>query len=69
MDPKFTQKLEALEKYSLALVDLFEKLPDHFFEREELSPSENIVNAIIRKSKGIKEPLSKESKLYRFMVN
>jgi hypothetical protein len=69
MDPKFTQKLETLEEYSLALADLFEKLPDHFFEHKELSPSENIVNKIIRKSKSIKMPLSNESKLYRFMVN
>ncbi len=69
MNSKFTQDLAKLEEYSLAMIDFFEKLPDQFFEDENLAPQKRIVDSVVRCSKNYISPIRNNSKLYRYGVN
>lgn len=69
MNSNFTIEIAKLEEYSLALIDFFDKLPDGFFQDENLQPSQRIVDNILIYSKGKQKPLRNDSKLYRYMSN
>lgn len=69
MNSHFTVELAKLEKYSLALIDFFDQLPEVFFQEENLQPSQKIVNNILNYSKRKQESLHNDSKLYRYMSN
>lgn len=69
MNADATQDLAKLEEYSLALIDFFDSLPDGFFDDENLSPPQRIVDYIVSYSKSEVSPLQNNSKLYRFGVN
>ncbi len=69
MNSNATQDLAKLEEYSLALIDFFDSLPKSFFDDENLSPPQRIVDHIVRYSKSEVSSLQNNSKLYRFGVN
>lgn len=69
MDLYFTQEIEALEEYSLALIALFEKLPNHFFEDEKAMPSNRVVENIIRFSKRKKQSLNRDGQICGYHLN
>ncbi|MGQ1784506.1 hypothetical protein ACT29I_05170 [Saccharicrinis sp. GN24d3] len=69
MNSSFTQDLAKLEAYSLAMIDFFDKLPDSFFEDENLEPPKRVVDNILRYSKDHTSPLQNGSKLFRYGIN
>ena len=69
MDSNSTRDLAKLEEYSLALIDFFEKLPDHFFEDKNLEPPKRIIDSILHYSKSKISPKNNDTKLYRFALN
>ncbi|SMO73368.1 hypothetical protein SAMN06265379_10676 [Saccharicrinis carchari] len=69
MNSNVTQDLAKLEEYSLALIDFFEKLPDSFFDDENLNPPQHIIDLVLGYSKNHVSPLQNNSKLYRFGMN
>lgn len=69
MNSNVTQDLAKLEEYSLALIDFFDSLPTNFFDDENLSPPQRIVDHVVRYSKSQVSPLQNNAKLYRFGMN
>ncbi len=69
MNSNATQDLAKLEEYSLALIDFFDNLPNSFFDDENLSPPQRIVDYIVGYSKNQVSPLQNNTKLYRFAMN
>ena len=69
MNSNFTKDLRLFEEYSLAIIDFFDKLPDSFFKDENMQPSTNIINNIVRYSKDHIAGIKNDNKLYRFLQN
>ncbi len=69
MNSNATKDLAKLEEYSLALIDFFDNLPNSFFDDENLSPPQRIVDYIVGYSKNQVSPLQNNTKLYRFAMN
>jgi len=69
MNSSVTQDLAKLEEYSLAMIDFFDSLPDRFFEDENLSPPQRVVDRIVGYSKSCSAPLQNSTKLHRYSIN
>ncbi|WP_066627216.1 hypothetical protein [Labilibacter marinus] len=69
MDSSFTQDLSKLEEYSLSMIDFIEKLPDSFFDCEELTPSKGVIDNIINYSKKTPVSYTTNNKVYRYSRN
>ena len=69
MNANFTQDLAKLEEYSLAMIDFIEKLPESFFDDEQLQPSKKVIDNIVAYSKRKGTYLRPKDKLFRFGAN